>query len=102
MADTKHTTHLVVVSWYGKHWSGRHTSNGERFNPRMLTAASKTLPMGTRVLVKNGSKTVIVRINDRGPYVRGRSLDLSEAAAVRLGIRKQGVAKVSMKIVNAP
>jgi len=88
-----------VVSWYGQHWAGRHTANGERFNPHKLTAASKTLPMGTRVLLKKGNHTVIVRINDRGPYIKGRSLDISESAARKLGIHNQGVARVTVAIL---
>lgn len=89
----------TVVSWYGKHWSGRKTANGERFNPHKFTAASKTLPMGTRVLLTRGKHHVIVRINDRGPYVRGRGLDISEHAARVLQIRNKGVARVTYKIL---
>ena len=93
------TAKTAVVSWYGNHWAGRKTANGERFNPHKLTAASKTLPMGTRVLLTHGSHHVVVRINDRGPYIRGRSLDISEHAAKILKIRDRGVCRVNMKIL---
>ena len=89
----------VLASWYGAHWAGRHTASGERFNPRHLTAASKTLPLGTRVRVTYHHHSVVVRINDRGPYVRGRALDLSEAAARRLGMRERGVARVTVAVL---
>jgi len=91
----------ATASWYGAHWAGRHTANGERFNPHAFTAASKTLPMGTRLLVRRGSKSVVVRINDRGPYVNGRSLDLSHAAAKRLGMVGKGVSKVQYTILGS-
>jgi rare lipoprotein A len=89
----------TVVSWYGSHWTGKKTANGERFNPRKLTAASKTLPMGTRVMLQNGTHRVVVRINDRGPYVRGRSLDISERAARILKIHDRGVCRVKYRIL---
>ena len=81
----------ATVSWYGSHWAGRKTANGERFNPHDFTAASKTLPMGTKLLLRRGSRSVVVRINDRGPYIKGRSLDLSWAAANHLGMISCGV-----------
>jgi len=93
--------HVEVASWYGPGFQGRPTSTGERYNQYGLTAASKTLPLGTRVRVTNPANghSVDVRINDRGPYVRGRSLDLSKGAAQRLGITGQGVAPV---VVSSP
>ena len=100
MVTTPAFAKTQVVSWYGQHWAGRQTANGERFNPHKLTAASKTLPMGTRVLLRYGKNTVVVRINDRGPYIKGRGLDVSEAAAAKLGIKTRGVAGVAYSIVK--
>jgi rare lipoprotein A len=73
---------IGIASWYG-HESGNRTANGEKFNPMALTAAHRHLPFGTRVKVTNlkNNKSVIVRINDRGPFVRGRIIDLSKYAA---------------------
>ena len=95
--------HATVASWYDCAKPGecsRHkiTASGERFNPNALTAAHRTLPFGTRVKVTYRGRSVIVRINDRGPYIRGRSLDLSRAAARRIGC--PGVCRVSMKVVG--
>ena len=87
------------VSWYG-HWhQGKPTASGERFNMYQMTAAHRTLPLGTIVRVTNpaNGKVVKVRINDRGPYVRGRVLDLSAAAAKALGISRQGTAKLRIE-----
>src|SRR3954451_13555805 len=72
-----------VASWYGPGFHGKKTANGERFNTHALTAAHKTLPFGTQLRVTNDrtGKSVVVRINDRGPYAHGRVLDLSKAAA---------------------
>jgi rare lipoprotein A len=87
------------ASWYGKKFHGRPTASGERFNMYKRSAAHKTLPMGTHVLVLNLSnkKSSVVRINDRGPFVKGRIIDLSYAAAKEIGIVGPGV--VSVKIV---
>ena len=74
-----------LASWYGGSFQGRLTANGERFDTRDLTAASKTLPFGTRLRVCRVGRCVVVRINDRGPYVGTRVLDLSQAAAQALG-----------------
>lgn len=87
-----------VASWYGPGFHGRKTANGERFNQNAMTAAHKTLPFGTMVRVSHGKKSVTVRINDRGPYVRGRSIDLSKAAARAIGC--PGVCKVSMQVLG--
>lgn len=77
-----------VASWYGPGFHGRLTANGERFNTNSLTAAHRTLPFGTRVRVTNArsGRSVIVRINDRGPFIKGRVIDLSKAAARAIGI----------------
>ena len=87
-----------VASWYGPGFAGRRTSNGEIYNPEGLTAASKTLPLGSHVRVTNPDtgRSVVVRINDRGPYVRGRSLDLSHGAAQRIGLTGKGVGRVEV------
>lgn len=87
---------VVVASYYGTE-SGAVTANGEPFNGRALTAAHKTLPFNTRLLVTYQGKSVKVRINDRGPYIKGRTLDLSRASAVRIGLINAGVAKVCME-----
>ena len=90
-----------VASFYGKNWVGKKTASGEKFNNDYLTAANKTLPFNTIVLVKDleTNKTVIVKINDRGPFAKGRIIDLSEAAAKKLGIYHKGTAKVSLYIL---
>lgn len=79
-----------VASWYdcvkpGECSRSKITANGERFNPNAMTAAHKTLPFGTRLKVTYKGRSVVVRINDRGPFVRDRSLDLSRAAARKIG-----------------
>jgi rare lipoprotein A len=81
-----------IASWYGPGFHGRRTANGERFNRYALTAAHKTLPLGTRLSVFNPrtGKQIVVRINDRGPYIGRRVLDLSEAAATALGFKSRG------------
>ncbi|HUR51520.1 MAG TPA: septal ring lytic transglycosylase RlpA family protein [Mycobacteriales bacterium] len=82
-----------TASWYGGSFQGRHTANGERFDTYELTAASRTLPFGTRLRVCRRHRCVVVRVNDRGPYVGSRVLDLSRAARDRLG--HFGVARVT-------
>ena len=87
------------ASWYGRAFHGRKTASGERFNMRALTAAHRTLPLGSyvRVSVPATSKWVVVKINDRGPYARGRVIDLSYAAAKVLGLQHAGTAKVDIE-----
>jgi rare lipoprotein A len=82
--------------------SGKQTANGERFNPNGLTAAHRTLPFGTRIQVTNldNGKSVIVRINDRGPFIHGRVIDLSLGAAQLVELIKPGVAKVKYSVLN--
>ncbi len=90
-----------IASYYGK--KGELTASGERLNPSAFTAAHKTLPFGTVVQVvslENPRRRVVVRINDRGPYVRGRILDLTPAAFKRLAPLKQGVVRVRMKVLR--
>jgi len=93
---------VVLASWYGGGEAlSRYTANGEVFRPRALTAAHRSLPFGTRVAVSHGSRTVIVRINDRGPSRHtGRSLDLSKGAAVALGIAARGTAPVRIAVLG--
>jgi rare lipoprotein A len=91
-----------VSSWYGPNFHGKQTSNGERYNMYNLTAAHKTWPMDTMVRVRNlenGSST-IVRINDRGPFVKGRIIDCSYAAGKKLGLDRTGIAKVEIQVVG--
>ena len=91
-----------MASYYAEKYHGRQTASGEIFDTHALTAAHKTLPFGTIVEVTNleNGKSVRVRINDRGPFVKGRIIDLSYMAAQRIGIVKAGVGKVSMKIIE--
>ncbi|HWI26810.1 MAG TPA: septal ring lytic transglycosylase RlpA family protein [Stellaceae bacterium] len=89
-----------IASWYGPHHQGRLTANGERFDQRDFTAANRNLPFDTVLRVTNldNGRSVKVRVNDRGPYVKGRILDLSAAAATALGMRKDGIAHVRLEI----
>lgn len=84
------------ASWYGPGFHGKKTASGERFNQNAMTAAHKTLPFGTVVTVKDQrtGKSVKVTINDRGPFHKGRIIDLSKAAATKLGIMHAGTGKV--------
>ena len=95
-------TQKGISSWYGPHFNGKKTSNGEIYNMHANTAAHKTWPMGTMVKVTNlqNKKSTIVRINDRGPFVKGRIIDCSYRAGKILGLDKMGVAKVSIKVVG--
>jgi rare lipoprotein A len=94
------------ASWYGVYHHGKPTANGERFSRRQLTAAHRTLPLGTTVVVTNlrTRRQVVVRINDRGPYVapKRRIIDLSQAAARRLGFEGPGLAPVRVVVKRAP
>ena len=87
-----------VASWYGPGFHGRTTASGEKFNQWALTAAHKTLRFGTKVLVTHGKRSVIVRINDRGPFTKGRTIDLSKAEAQKIGC--SGVCRVKLKVLN--
>lgn len=90
------------ASWYGIQFHQRKTASGERFDMTALTAAHKTLPFNTRVCVRslvNGSE-VLVRINDRGPYAAGRVIDLSRAAADRIGLTSLGIKQVALTVVD--
>jgi len=89
-----------VASYYGPKFHGKKTASGEVFDMYKLTAAHRTLPFGTRVRVTNleNSKSVVVRINDRGPFIKGRIIDLSFEAARRIGIT--GLAKVKLIVLD--
>tara|TARA_R100000406_G_scaffold65708_1_gene46334 strand:- start:453 stop:1109 length:657 start_codon:yes stop_codon:yes gene_type:complete len=91
-----------VASYYGARFNGRPTASGERFDMNALTAAHKTLPFGTRVRVTNPrtGKSVVVRINDRGPYAHGREIDVSRAAAVELGLIQRGHGTVELALID--
>ena len=88
-----------TASWYGGFHHGRKTANGERFNMHNMTAAHRSLTMGTVLRVTNleNGRTTTVRVNDRGPYVKGRIIDLSAAAARELGMKQDGIAQVRLQ-----
>jgi rare lipoprotein A len=92
-----------TASWYGPGFAGRKTASGERFKPSALTAAHRTLPFGTSVKVTNlaNGRSVVVRINDRGPYCSGRLIDLSHAAAKKIGLLAAGTGEVKIVALNA-
>jgi rare lipoprotein A len=91
-----------IASWYGPGFDGRKTANGEIFDSSKWTAAHRSLPFGTLVLLSNAAngRRCVVRINDRGPFVEGRLMDLSRAAAEYLGFAMAGVARLSMEEVR--
>ena len=91
-----------MASWYGPGFNGKRTASGERFRQNGLTAAHRTLPFGTIVRVTNlqNARTVDVRINDRGPFVRGRIIDLSKGAAERLRMIRTGVVPVEVRVLS--
>ncbi len=90
-----------VASFYGKGFAGRPTASGERFDPQALTAAHRTLPFGSKVRVTNAAngRSVVVRINDRGPFHGGRQIDLSRGAAERIGLVARGHGRVDMELL---
>lgn len=90
------------VSWYGPGFYGRRTANGERFNREAMTVAHRTLPFGTiiRIIDTQTNRAILARVNDRGPFCRGRLLDMSEAAASKLGVKGRGTAAVRVEIFN--
>jgi rare lipoprotein A (peptidoglycan hydrolase) len=94
---------VTLASWYGPGFVGQRTASGEVYRRDDLTAASRSLPLGTRVKVTNlnNGRAVVVRINDRGPYVHGRGIDLSQRAAERIGLNHSGVARVSVARLDA-
>lgn len=95
-------TQKGLASWYGPDFHGKKTSNGETYNMHDMTAAHKTYPMHTMVKVLNlqNNKSIVVRINDRGPFVSGRVIDLSKKGAVELGVYAKGTAPVKLEVVG--
>lgn len=93
-----------IASWYGDYFHGRETSSGEYFDMYGYTAAHRSLPLGTLAMVSNleNSRHVIVRINDRGPYIDGRIIDLSYEAARAIEMAEDGVTKVKVQIISTP
>jgi rare lipoprotein A len=91
-----------LASWYGNEYHGRQSASGEIFNENALTAAHRTLPFGTvvRVYNKKNGRQVVVRINDRGPFIRGRIIDLSKAAAREIDMIVDGVVPVRLEVVR--
>ena len=102
VSDSKKHALKGVASYYGPGFHGKKTANGELFNMNDLTAAHKTLPFNTKVKVTNleNKKSVIVRINDRGPFKKGRIIDLSLGAAKKIGLIQAGSAKVKLEIIR--
>ncbi len=96
--------HVTLASWYGPGFIGQRTASGEVYRRDDLTAASRSLPLGTRVRVTNlgSGRSVVVRINDRGPYVHGRGIDLSQRAAQQIGLNHSGIARVSVARLDEP
>ena len=91
-----------VASYYGNELAGHRTASGERFNPGLLTAAHRTLPLGSKVRVTNpaNGKSVVVRINDRGPFHGGRVIDLSKSAASQIGLVARGSGRVELALLD--
>ncbi len=90
----------MVASYYGAAHAGMPTASGEIFDPAGYTAAHKTMPMGTQLQVNHGGSSVTVTVNDRGPFVAGRDIDLSQAAADTIGLTDAGVAQVQVTVLN--
>jgi len=93
-----------IASWYGPGFDGNLTANGEIYDMNGISAAHKTLPFGTlvRVVDLDTGRSIVVRINDRGPFVEGRIIDLSKGAAEKLGIVERGIVPVGLRIVRWP
>lgn len=91
-----------TASWYGGKFHGRRTASGETYNQNALTAAHRTLPFGTEVVVTNqaNGRSVVVRINDRGPFTGGRIIDLSHKAASQIGMINSGTARVTLEVIS--
>ncbi|WP_428898582.1 septal ring lytic transglycosylase RlpA family protein [Parelusimicrobium proximum] len=92
------------ASWYGTIYNGRKTASGEIYSEKKMTAAHRTLPFGTIVKVTNkaNGKSVKVKINDRGPFIKGRVIDLSKAAFAKIANTREGVVEVKVKVVSRP
>ena len=98
------STQTGIASYYGSQWHGRQTASGERMDVHALTAAHRTLPFGTKVRVTllSTGRSVIVRINDRGPFVSGRIIDLADEAARRIGLMERGIGQVRVEVLDQP
>lgn len=103
-AGTRGASAPKMISYYGRRLAGRKTASGERYDPAALTMAHRTLPFGTRVRVTNirNGRSVILRVNDRGPHKRGRAADVSLAAARKLKMIKPGVIRARLEVVSRP
>lgn len=99
LAKTTNYKASGIASFYAEQHHGKKTANGEKFNMYEMTAAHRTLPFGSKIKVTNlkNGKTVVLRVNDRGPYAKGRVLDVSKGAAIQLGMIKSGTASVSIE-----
>jgi len=97
-------TQAGTASYYHDRFHGRRTASGTRYNKNALSAAHKTLPLGSKVKVTDSrtGRSVVVKINDRGPFVKGRVIDLSRAAAREIGLTKKGLAKVKLEVLSVP
>ena len=95
-------TQVGTASWYGKKFHGRQTASGDTYDMFQFTAASRTLPLGTLLKVTNlrNGKWVIVKVNDRGPYVGNRVLDVSYGAAQMMGFRQRGIERVKLEVIE--
>jgi rare lipoprotein A len=96
-----HSSQVGIASWYGERHAGNKTASGDAYDPDLPTAANNSLPLGTCARVTNlgNGRSVIVRIIDRGPFVRGRLIDVSSAAARSLGMKRKGIARVRVRAV---
>ncbi len=94
--SSEKVSRTMTASYYGHEFAGLPTASGPDFDPKKLTAAHKTLPLGTKLLVRHEDKSVEVTVTDRGPYIKGREVDLSRAAAKEVGIIRPGTAEVQV------
>lgn len=101
-APKREKAQIGTASWYGKRFHGRQTASGDTYDMFQFTAASRTLPLGTLVKVTNlrNGKWVIVKVNDRGPYVGHRIMDVSYGAAQMMGFRQRGVERVKLEVIQ--
>ena len=101
-ATTNGRVQVGTASWYGKRFHGRQTASGDTYDMFQFTAASRTLPLGTMVKVTNlrNGKWVIVKVNDRGPYVGHRVMDVSYGAAQMMGFRQRGLERVKLEVID--
>lgn len=98
IGPTGHRSFSGIASYYGNE-AGNKTASGQRFNQHAMTAAHRTLPFGTKLKVTHGSRSVVVTVNDRGPFIRGRVLDLSKGAAHAIGLTGRGVGRVVAEVM---